>query len=165
MTPAWQISASERTILILQGQLRAYFRKRCSRSADIDDLVSTTWLAAGKSFQHRCSLRHYLFCIAERVVANTYRQPDRLVLDGSDLEALPAEMRGLDSRVGQAQWKARVGEALAKVQDPYHGVVMLWLAGRDNVEIARALGINHNTVRSRLVRGKSQLFAALETLG
>lgn len=151
--------------MILQGQLRAYFRKRCSRSADIDDLVSTTWLAAGKSFQHRCSLRHYLFSIAARMVANTYRQPDRLVLDGSDLDDLPAEMRGLDSRVGQAQWKALVDEALTKVQDPYDEVMRLWLAGCDNMQIARRLGINHNTVRSRLVRGKNQLFAALESLG
>ncbi|PRQ02493.1 ECF RNA polymerase sigma factor SigE [Enhygromyxa salina] len=161
MTRSWTISASPATIRSHHQQLRRYFRERTPRSVDVDDLVSTTWLEAGRSFAHRCTLRYYLFVIARRVLASALRRRSRLVLDGTDFDELPTQLRSPSSEMLVRDLQARVAHALAQVEEPFVGVVALWLKGWDSVSIARQLGVNYNTVRSRLVRGKKQLDAAL----
>jgi DNA-directed RNA polymerase specialized sigma24 family protein len=38
----------------------------------------------------------------------------------------------------------------------------MWLDGHDSLQIAAELGVNYNTVRSRLARGKVLLLAAFD---
>lgn len=161
MTRTWQISTSTATLLALQKELHQFFRKRIARSVDVDDLVNATWLSAGRNFKGLCSLRHYLFFVAKWVLIDDHRRSRRFEPDGTELDELPAELRRLESRIMLAQWQERVDHAAAQVPDPFDEVVALWLSGHDTMSISRKLGINYNTVRSRLRRGKVHFYAAL----
>jgi DNA-directed RNA polymerase specialized sigma24 family protein len=47
------------------------------------------------------------------------------------------------------------------VDEIFRDVRRLWLAGRDNVQIAAELQMNYNTVRSQLNRGQKAVLKAL----
>jgi RNA polymerase sigma factor (sigma-70 family) len=167
----WHVSANTSSIVDLWEELRLYFRGRIRNSGDAEDLVSTTWLAAGRTFQGRTKLRTYLYAIARRLVFEYFRRVRRrpwIFLEREDPEKLIDDLDlEIEDRI-DADRKDRIEadrmrRAVAKVPVPFREIVELVLQGYSHVEIAEVLGVNYNTVRSRYVRGKKHLIALLET--
>jgi RNA polymerase sigma factor (sigma-70 family) len=165
----WHVSASTGTVADLWEELRRYFRGRVRNSRDAEDLVGTTWLAAGRTFQGRTTLRAYLYAIARRLVVEYFRRIPRrpwIFLDREDPENLIDDDQGLEieDRIDADRIDAdRLRRALAKIPDPFRDVVEMVLQGYGHVEIAQVLGVNYNTIRSRYGRGKKHLLALLES--
>lgn len=161
---SWQISASTETILRLNAELIGFFYNRVKQRADAEELASTTWVAAGKNFQHLSSLRHFVFAVAHKVLAQHRRVIARWSsTEAMDCEELPAAWRTLDSLLFQAQRNADIERCVAQLPDPYREVVQLALTGHNSKEIAAILRLNRNTVRSRLSRGTEALRLLLKT--
>jgi RNA polymerase sigma-70 factor (ECF subfamily) len=167
----WHVNASTGSMAELWKELRLYFRGRICNSGDAEDLVSTTWLAAGRTFQGRATLRTYLYAIARRLVFEYYRRVRRrpwIFLDREDPEnlidddmALEIEER-IDADRNDRIEADRLRRAVAKIPVPFREVIEMVLQGYSHVEIAELRGVNYNTVRSRFVRGKKHLIALLE---
>lgn len=165
---SWRLSDSESLELAnLRTELIRFFKHRTSPE-DIDNLTTDTIIAAGTCFEHRSSLRHFVFSIARNKLTDWYRRRTRrggaevvrLDEDEVALEAFTEPGLGLESLLSIPARHAVLQQALAQVPDDYRVVVELWLAGQDSVQIAATLGINYNTTRSRLVRGKRVLLEA-----
>lgn len=160
-TGAWQISESTTEILRLQNQLVGYFAKRLGKHEDPRDYAADVWVAAGKGFERRSSLRYYLFAIARRVVADYWRRVSRRPELVEVEEELPSDQSGCETALQRLANHATTQRALKKVDYPHQDVVRLWLRGRDPLEIADELGIPYNTARSRIGRGRLQLIELL----
>jgi DNA-directed RNA polymerase specialized sigma24 family protein len=86
-----------------------------------------------------------------------------LVFAGDDaFVEIPASGMGLDSLLSMSARREVLQAALAELPEMFREVVRMWLDGHDNLQIAATLGVNYNTVRSRLVRGKALLLAAFD---
>lgn len=161
----WHVSASTGTVAELWRELRLYFRARIGNTRDAEDLTGNTWLAAGRTFGHRTTLRAYLYSIARRMVVEYFRVARRRPWFSSDIEdpeSVLIDHSTLECEVQDNIDTNRLRRALARVPDPYRDVVALVLQGYGHIEIAQVLGLNYNTVRSRSVRGKNHLLALLE---
>jgi RNA polymerase sigma factor (sigma-70 family) len=162
----WHVNAGTRTVAELWKELRLYFRGRIRNTGDAEDLTSKTWLAAGRTFQGRTKLRTYLYAIARRLVVDYYRVLRRrpwLLLDSEDPEDLANDDSPLEIDLQDNIDANRLRRALARVPDPHREVVAMVLQGYGHIEISEVLGVNYNTVRSRLSRGKKHLLALLES--
>lgn len=160
----WKISASTTTILRLNAELMRFFRNRVNQTADAEDLASSTWLGAGRTFERRSPLRHFLFSVAYKVLLQHRRRAIRRpAADRVDVDALQSQARTLESLMAHHALKADINRYTAQLPDAYREVVQLSLAGHDNDEIATTLQLNPNTVRSRLSRGITQLRNLLTT--
>jgi RNA polymerase sigma factor (sigma-70 family) len=169
MSDTWVIDASTRTLARLDGELRGYLRKRGRPNDEIESIVGRTWVAAGRVFEGRCSLRHFLFSVMRRLLGDYHRAAKRRPWFGSGTDAglgdLPGSEMSFDSALSWRGNAERVRAALAKLPSHYADVVELVLEGHGHIAIAKILGIEYNTVRSRYSRGKAQLLALLEADG
>jgi RNA polymerase sigma factor (sigma-70 family) len=156
----WRIDASTASLGKLADELRGYFRSRVNDTRDISDLVAQTWLAAGRTFEGRSSLRYYLYAVAGRLLSNYWgrkRHRPWIYLERDDPETLSAEAPALDTTLSHQREVARLHRAIAQLPAHYAAIIELSLAGYGHVAIAEQLGINYNTVRSRYNRGLAQL--------
>jgi RNA polymerase sigma-70 factor (ECF subfamily) len=166
-TDRWHVDASTGSLAALGRELRLYFRGRVGNTRDAEDLVSMTWLAAGRTFQGRTKLRTYLYAVARRLVIEHYRITKRRpwVLQREDPESMIEDAPTLDSELSDRIDADHLRRIVAKIPDPFREVIELALHGYGHVEIARVLGVNYNTVRSRFNRGKQHLRGLLESDG
>jgi RNA polymerase sigma-70 factor (ECF subfamily) len=163
MSGAWQISASTGTVLRLNKQLIGFFYKRVKETEDAKELASTTWMHAGRTFEHRSSLRHFLFAVAYGVLGEHRRRGSRRIsAESADFEDAPDPRMSLESLMFHVERKASLTSAIAQLPEPYRDVVRLAVLGHKNHEIANELRLNYNTVRSRLSRGTALLRELLE---
>jgi RNA polymerase sigma-70 factor (ECF subfamily) len=156
----WAIEASTASLAKLADELHGYFRKRVRSTGDAEDLVGQTWLAAGRNFAGRSTLRYYLFAVAKRLVWDYCRLTTRrpwIYSDRDDPETLPSELPELDISLERSEDVQRLRQALAQLPEHYVVVIELALLGYKHPQIAEILGINYNTVRSRHVRGTARL--------
>jgi RNA polymerase sigma factor (sigma-70 family) len=168
MSGYWRLTDSEDIqLLSMQRKLHGYYRNRIP-ATDLDGMVTDTLIAAGTRFERRSSLGYFVFSIARRKIWDFWRMQARrceLVLMDDD-DPVFAEIResglGLDSLVSMSARREVLQAALAEVPEVFREVVQMWLDGHDNLQIAAALGVNYNTVRSRLGRGKVLLLAAFD---
>jgi RNA polymerase sigma factor (sigma-70 family) len=151
-------------MLRLDTELYRYFYHRVRQTEDAEELVSTTWLAAGKNYKHLSSLRHFLFGVAYRVLVDWRRRRSRRVATETvDIDELPTSFRKLDSLLVSAERKDEVDRCIAQLPECYREVVRLALSGHKNREIAAILQLRRNTTRSRLSRGMALLRQLLES--
>ena len=162
MSGAWQISASTATILRLDGELLRFFRKQVLNVEDAKDLASTTWLGAGRNFKHLSSLRYFMFAVAAKVLAQHKRRAlRRPPSDAAEVESLASGALTMESVVDLLDREDTVEQAVMQVPEFYQPIVRLWLTGQDGKTIADELGINYNTARARLSRGRQYFYRAL----
>ena len=167
MSGAWRISVGKSTFRGLSAELRAFFARRIYGRGDPSDLVMKVWISGGRHYQGRASLRHYLYTVARTVLSDFWRaQGRRLDIASGEFDELigdrPTTLPGCESEFTQFEQREAVRNALEQVGEAYRRTLQLWLAGMDGVQIATALGVPYNTVRSRLVRGREQLARILE---
>ena len=157
MTGSWQFSLGTSTFRPLDAELRVFFTRRVKDGFDPRDLVSDVWLAAGRYFAGRSSLRHYLFTIARTTLADHWRrqsrQPELIEFD----EKLPASMPSPESALRELCEHTSMMEALAELEPHHRSVIELKLRSWDNYQIGKELGISYSTVRSRLHRAIRRL--------
>lgn len=161
----WQIDASTASLAKLGEDLRRFFARCTTNSRDAEDLVGQTWLAAGRNFEGRASLRDYLYTVARRLLSNHWtRRCYRpwIHLERDDPETLIDHRASLDRKLASHAELQRLHRAIAQLPQHYARVIELTLLGYGQLEIAELLGINYNTVRSRYNRGTAQLQRLLD---
>jgi RNA polymerase sigma factor (sigma-70 family) len=168
MSGYWRLTDSEDLeLLAMRRKLLGYYRNRIP-APDLDGVVADTLITAGTRFERRSSLGYFVFSIARRKVTDFWRMQARrceLVFMGDDAAAfveIPESGMGLESLVSMSARREVLQAALAELPEVFREVVRMWLDGHDNLSIAAALGVNYNTVRSRLARGKALLLAAFD---
>jgi RNA polymerase sigma factor (sigma-70 family) len=166
MSGYWRLTDSEDLeLLAMRRKLLGYYRNRLP-APDLDGVVTDTLITAGTRFERRSSLGYFVFSIARRKVWDFWRMQARrceLVFAGDDaFVEIPASGMGLDSLLSMSARREVLQAALAELPEVFREVVQMWLDGHDNLQIAATLGVNYNTVRSRLARGKVLLLAAFD---
>jgi RNA polymerase sigma factor (sigma-70 family) len=162
----WQISDSTTELQRLSNALFQYFRRRIPDHEDIGDYVAQVWIAAGKSFRGECSLHHYVFQIARRVVSDYWRRASRrpcLVEEEVDFDGdLPIDAPGCETALEALEQREAMASAMELVDPVYREALRMWAEGRDAMQVATVLGVPYNTARSRIARGRRQLLELMK---
>jgi RNA polymerase sigma factor (sigma-70 family) len=156
----WKVSKSEFTRI--NRELKRYFH-RTMPHASAEDLAADTWVRIiGSSYQGRCSLRTFAFSVARWTGLDARRKRKREVVTTplGDIEPA-ANGPGPHAMLMLGTDHAVIDRALEQVDENFRDVLRLWLAGRDNRQIATELQMNYNTVRSQLHRGQQAVLVAL----
>ena len=148
-------TASNRLARRYYPHLYTYFSSRLSgdEAQDLTQLTLLHTVARVDRYRAESSFRQYVFGVARRVLSERYRRDQRRIETEEPGSEPPASQTSPSQRVFKAQFHARLVQALATLSEHYRVVVDLHLRGADNFEIAEALGLEYNTVRSRLSRG------------
>lgn len=150
-------SASQRLARRYYADLYAYFCSRIGRE-DAEDLTQITLLhtvARVERFREESSFRHYVFSVARRVLFERHRRSQRRLDTEEPRSEPPASQTTPSERMFRAEFREQLIDAIESLHDHYRVVVDLHLRGANNFEIAEALDLEYNTVRSRLSRGLS----------
>jgi RNA polymerase sigma factor (sigma-70 family) len=166
----------ERFTAIFERHAPAVHGYLCARAGRgvAEDLVSDTFITAFRGRARydltRPDARPWLFGIATHVAQHHRRAEGRRaarqerVGAGPDHHDDPAD--DVIAALRRADVTARVGAALARLDDRYRDVLMLVAGpGLSYDEVAQALDIPVGTVRSRLARGRAQLRELLDADG
>lgn len=115
-----------------------------------------------KGFDHRCSLRTWVYRVAHNVGADHLAKRRKASERWVELDALPADPT---ARAGAAQERRR--EELAELQALIHQlepldrqIVLLYLEGESAAEIADVTGLTPGSVATRIHRIKKVLKGA-----
>lgn len=145
-------------------ELNAFYRKRFPLEL-ADELTQTTLLetvAKIDRFRGESSFRHYVFCVARRVMAEHHRKLDRQPRTEPAPSSEPPGARTSPSEgFVRAQRHEQLHRAIARLDEHHRSVLRLHVKGVSNHEIAAQLNLQYNTVRSRLSRAKEALRALL----
>jgi len=132
-------------------------------AADAEDAVQAAFvevLRHAAKYRGASSVRSWIFGFVVNACRHQAREEGRRAAREARAaagEAAPAEDRGL---------RAAVRDAVGELEDPYR--VPVWLhhcEGLTSGEVADALGVSENTVRSQLSRGVERLREALAAAG
>ncbi len=153
------------------------FVYRCVRRmgvdvSSVDDVVQEVFLVVYRrwaDFDASLSLRGWMYGIVARVVHEHRRSTRRRarVLEPVDSAALPAhpspESAGPERLLAQQQALTKLGRLLDQLDEPKREVLVLTeLEQMTAPEIAQALGVNLNTIYSRLASARKR-FSELYT--
>lgn len=141
------------------AHLYAYYSSRIPRE-EAEDLTQLTLLhavARFERFREESTFRHYAFAIARRIMSERQRKAERRLDTEEPGSEPPASQTTPSRQVLRAEFHERVLASLAELGEHYRVVVEHHLRGADNFEIAEALDLEYNTVRSRLSRGLALL--------
>lgn len=145
----------EETLRELQPKIVEFFRRRLPGHVDPSDMVADVMLAFA-NYRGEASPKHYAFTVARRLLAQHHRQPRRVDPVSTSHEfADPGT--GLSGQLARREVERAVRNEVEEIEKPYADVVHLSLDGLQPREIAARLGLNPNTVRSRLVRGLARV--------
>lgn len=151
-------TARDRLARRYYANLYAYFCSRIGRE-DAEDLTQVTLLhtvARVDRFREESTFRYYVFSVARRVLAERQRRAERrLDTEEPASSEPPASQTTPSERMFRAEYRERLIRAIGELNEHYRVVVDLYLRGANNFEIAQALDLEYNTVRSRLSRGLS----------
>ena len=171
MPGSWELPIGKSEFSRVNRSLTRYFRKRVPWKKP-QDLAATTWLRITQSYAGRCPFQPFVYIVARNQLFELRHKrtlhTERSCLDESEDDFDPRDISvavwgpSHDSLLMLATGHDALHRALDQIADEYRDVVKLWLEGCNTLEIAETLGINYNTVRSRLHRGKRQTFVALE---
>jgi RNA polymerase sigma-70 factor (ECF subfamily) len=134
-----------------------FFRRRVLNPARAEDLAQETFVAALRSvprYEARNTFRSYLFGIAFNVLSDDRRKPHAMIDARADADVM-ASLRASTPNLDEVLHVRRAVEALDPID---RDVVMLReFDALSYGEIAEALAIPLNTVRSRLFRARMAL--------
>ena len=145
-----------------RNPLYCFFRRRLADAARAEELAQECFLAVlqrAERYEPRATFRTYLYSIALRMVAAEYRKQSREPVGGKANGNDPEEI----SREESTELALAVKRAIGSLDSDHREILMLReYEGLSYEEIAAALKIPVNTVRSRLFRARTQLKAVLE---
>lgn len=131
----------------------------------LDDVAQEVFLVAhrrGDSFEGRSSVKTWLFGIAVRVAANVRRGAKRRPIADPLPPSLTTDMPDPEQRAVRAEATRFVERFLADLDDgPREAFIACVLEEMSVPEAARALGVNVNTMSSRLRLARARFAAAL----
>jgi RNA polymerase sigma factor (sigma-70 family) len=161
MPNTWNRKVSKSEFTRINRELKRYFR-RTMPSASAEDLAADTWVRIIRCYQGRCSLRTFAFSVARWTGLDARRKHKREIVTTplGDVEPT-AKGPGPHSVLMLVTDHAMIERALEQVDEIFRNVLRLWLAGRDNLQIAAELRMNYNTVRSQLNRGQKAMLTAV----
>ncbi len=127
------------------------------------DMLLKAWLAL-PTFRGDASLRSWIMRIAHNTAISTLRTRRALVMDPHDLlESTTPPERGVDRRVESGVVLDDFVAALDQLDELSRSIVVLReLEGLPYDEVARILGVPLPTVKTRLLRARRLLAAALK---
>jgi RNA polymerase sigma factor (sigma-70 family) len=166
---AWRDGERDAGDELLRRYFDALYRFFSSKALqDIEDLVQRTLLDCleSRSTLKTGAFRAYLFGVARNRLIDHLRRNARLDASVDVGEISIADLRtSVSQQVARSEQHDLVRQALALVPLDYQIALELayWenMSGRD---IAQVLGIEENTVRSRLARGREMLRDKLATM-
>jgi RNA polymerase sigma-70 factor, ECF subfamily len=133
--------------------LFGFFRRRLSNPTRAEELTQECFLAVlqgAERWEPRATFRTYLYSIALKLSAAEYRRSQREPQSGADADDV--------GRPNSTEAELRVRRAIAALDAEHREVVLLReFEGLSYEEIATALRIPANTVRSRLFRARMSL--------
>ena len=144
--------------------LRSFFRTRVA-SQEVEELTQRVLLytiAQPQRFRGASSLHHYIFSVARKALAERHRKSWRNLEDPRSVDEHGALVTPPSQILVRRESAARLRRAIEALSIPHAEVLDLHLHGLDNHEIAAQLGINYNTVRSRLSRAIDSVREQLE---
>jgi RNA polymerase sigma-70 factor (ECF subfamily) len=178
-------AAMERLILKYQNRIYNVILKICANKDDAAELTQETFVKVIENidrFEARSSFYTWLFRIAVNLTLNYCQRNVRLRTESLDAAAADDD-HGEDDRhllreflsddsspdpaaVAQNKELCRIAlKALMGLDDVHRAVVILRdIEGMDYAQIARVLGIELGTVKSRLSRARTNLRQILETV-
>jgi RNA polymerase sigma-70 factor (ECF subfamily) len=152
----------ERLFARYRDPLWRFFRRRVADEAAAEELAQDTFLAvfeAAPRYRASAAFRSYLFGVAYNVLFAYRRRSARDAADVLEEDAVPGAAVAPDTAI----WVRR---ALAQLDADDREVLMLReYEGLSYQEIADALGLPVNTVRSRLFRARTELRTVLDPGG
>ncbi len=136
---------------------------------EVDDVVQETFLAAHRllgSYEPQGSERAWLFSLAFRVVQHhrrSHRRRPELSEDAMSFDSLPGPSASAPDRGAETSERVRILEEILDRLEPDRRAVLILaeLEEKSLGEIAELLGINVNTVASRLRLAREHVEAAL----
>ena len=138
--------------------LFGFFRRRLSNAGRAEELTQECFLAVlqgAERWEPRASFRTYLYAIALKMTAAEYRKAQREPLRGAEADEV--------GRANATETDLGVRRAVAALDAEHRDVVLLReYEGLSYEEIAAALRIPVNTVRSRLFRARMSLKELLD---
>lgn len=170
-------SASVRTWADFETIYREHFRfvwrtvRRLGiEGAQVDDVVQEVFVVVHRrldDFEGRSTAKTWLYGIVRRVVADHRRTLRRKPLgtapEGEAMDAASAPEDGPEASAEQAERVRLLHRLLSQLDEAKREVFILAeLEGLTLAEIAEALGVNANTVASRLRAARREFEAALE---
>ncbi len=153
--------------LVLGPALRVFFERR-GHGEDSRDLVQDLFVLLLSSPGRFASpapgpLRSLLFAVAWRLGANASRRRRRPVVDGIEVEAVPAPAPDPEVRAVLADRAQRAAAALEALPDGTRRALLLVAdEGLSPAEASRVLGIREEALRARLCRGRRRIAEILE---
>jgi RNA polymerase sigma-70 factor (ECF subfamily) len=149
----------ERLVFALLSQM-------LGRGPHVDDLAQETFLRAYLAFPRfdldRARPSRWLITIATRLALNEKRRRGPVPGEGPEL----AETANPESESARHELGRAIERAIALLSEDQRAVfVLAELHDMTLAEIAEALGIPENTVKTRLFRARERLRARLERLG
>jgi RNA polymerase sigma-70 factor (ECF subfamily) len=152
-------SRFERTVLEHGAALSRLASAYAIDAADRDDLLQDMLFAlwrAFPSFRGECTERAFVFRVAHnRALTHRHRRRRPLPLEAAERIADPAP--DPDAQADSNRRHARLMIAVRSLPPAPRQVVMLYLEGFNNLEIAEVLGITANNVGIRLMRARERL--------
>src|ERR1700690_313033 len=138
--------------------LFGFFRRRLSNAGRAEELTQECFLAVlqgAERWEPRASFRTYLYAIALKMTAAEYRKAQREPLGRGEADEV--------GRANATESDLGVRRAVAALDAEHREVVLLReFEGLSYEEIAAALRIPVNTVRSRLFRARMSLKELLD---
>jgi RNA polymerase sigma-70 factor (ECF subfamily) len=160
--------AFEELVITYQHRVFGVALRMLGSRAEAEDVAQETFLRAHRAlgeFRGEARLGTWLYAIASRLclnrLASGQRRHERR--DEDALATAPAEGGDPAAALDRSELSAALQEAIAALPEERRIVVVLRdLEGLAYEEIAEALGLELNTVRSRLHRARLDLKAKLE---
>lgn len=140
-----------------KGQVYRFILRRCGNTGIAEELFQDVWLKlirARERYEVSARFTTYLYRIANNHVIDYFRKTrsDCGIGDGEDVEQLPAPARDQPEQRAQLGQQARLLlDAVAGLPEEQQQVFLLKEeAGMSISEIAETLGVNGETIKSRL---------------
>jgi len=147
----------ETIVRALANDLFRYAYWLCSDRAIADDLVQETFLRAWKSIDKlndEKAVKSWLFTIVRRENARRFERKQLDLVDIENTSVSDDSCIGCEHSIQQSQLHSAIKELESEYKDP---LLMQTIGGFKTEEIATILGLNLNTVNTRLFRAKKQL--------
>jgi len=147
----------ENIVRTLANDLFRYAYWLCNDRSIADDLVQETFLRAWKSIDKlndEKAVKSWLFTIVRRENARRFERKQFDLVDIENTSVADESCTECDKIIQQSQLHTAIKALESEYKDP---LLMQTIGGFKTEEIATILGLNLNTVNTRLFRAKRQL--------
>jgi len=161
-TPAFDTVVHDYSPVLLR-----YLRRQVGDEGIAQDLLQETLLGIAKglpSFEHRASIKTWVFAIASRVVASHLRRPERIhqIVDIETIADVDDGQVSVEDSLEFDEMNQCVREVIDSLPPDYRSALILYdLEEMDCAQTASVLGISPGAARVRIHRARGRLKRAL----